>query len=354
MRNFYSILACLFLFLPIDLSAQKFEYSYDFPGSDAGNDVAELSDGSIITVGLSNSYGAGGNDMMVMKTSSSGTLLWIKYFGGTGDDGGNAVTIGANDEIYCAGYTTIGTNREGFLVKLGSNGNLIWSKNFGGTGADEFRDITNKAGNFYLVGNTASAGAGAKDMWFLKTDADGTIIQNKTIGFAADEEANSLTLTSDNNIVIAGRTGSFSNFNVFAAKVNLSGDTLWTRKFNYYLNGSSSTVVTAKGIVELSDKKLLIIGIGWDGIGNYSSTFHLRLDLSGNTIYSKWTSLLSDGGADVAPGANGSYFLLINSCNFGCPIVLKKYDSAGTDNVTLPPSQNAVGPLAVITGAVVV
>ena len=91
MRNFYSILACLFLFLPIDLSAQKFEYSYDFPGSDAGNDVAELSDGSIITVGLSNSYGAGGNDMMVMKTSSSGTLLWIKYFGGTGDDGGNAV-----------------------------------------------------------------------------------------------------------------------------------------------------------------------------------------------------------------------------------------------------------------------
>ena len=104
MRNFYSILACLFLFLPIDLSAQKFEYSYDFPGSDAGNDVAELSDGSIITVGLSNSYGAGGNDIMVMKTSSSGTLLWIKYFGGTGDDGGNAVTIGANDEIYCAGY----------------------------------------------------------------------------------------------------------------------------------------------------------------------------------------------------------------------------------------------------------
>jgi len=333
MRNFYSLLACLILFLPLQLSAQKFENSYDFPGSDAGNDVAELSDGSIITVGLSNSYGAGGNDMMVMKTSSSGTLLWIKYFGGTGDDGGNAVTIGANDEIYCAGYTTIGTNREGFLVKLGSNGNLIWSKNFGGTGADEFRDITNKAGNFYLVGNTASAGAGAKDMWFLKTDADGTIIQNKTIGFAADEEANSLTLTSDNNIVIAGRTGSFSNFNVFAAKVNLSGDTLWTRKFNYYLNGSSSTVVTAKGIVELSDQKLLIIGIGWDGIGNYSSTFHLRLDLSGNTIYSKWTSLLSDGGADVAPGANGSYFLLINSCNFGCPIVLKKYDSAGTETL---------------------
>ncbi len=333
MRNFYSLLACLIIFLPLHLSAQKFENSYDFPGSDAGNDVAELSDGSIITVGLSNSYGAGGNDMMVMKTSKSGTLLWIKYFGGIGEDGGNAVTIDSNDEIYSAGYTTLGTNRDAFLVKLGSNGNFIWSKNFGGIGFDEFKDITNKAGKFYMVGNTASAGAGAKDMWFLKTDADGTIIQNKTIGFAADEEANSLTLTSDNNIVIAGRTSSFTNFNVFAAKVNLSGDTLWTRKYNYYLNGGASTVPSAKGVVELSDQKLLIIGVGWDGIGNYSSTFHLRLDLAGNTIYSKWTTLLSDGGADVAPGANGSYFLLINSCNFGCPIVLKKYDAAGTETL---------------------
>jgi hypothetical protein len=333
MKNFYSFLVGLILFLPLHLSAQKFENSYDFPGSDAGNDVAELSDGSIVTVGLSNSFGAGGNDMMVMKTSQSGSLLWIKYFGGIGEDGGNAITIGSNDEIYCAGYTTIGTNRDAFLVKLGSNGNLIWSKNFGGLGFDEFKDITNKAEKFYMVGNTTSAGAGAKDIWFLKTDAEGTIIQNKTIGFAADEEGNSLTLTSDNNIVIAGRSSSFTNFNVFAAKVNLSGDTLWTRKYNYYLNGSSSSVTTAKGIVELSDQKLLIVGIGWDGIGNYSSTFHLRIDLAGNTVYSKWTTLLSDGGADVAAGANGSYFLLINSCNFGCPIVLKKYDAAGTETL---------------------
>lgn len=333
MRNFYSLLASLIIFLPLQLSAQKFENSYDFPGSDAGNDVAELSDGSIITVGLSNSYGAGGNDMMVMKTNKSGTLLWVKYFGGTGEDGGNAVTIDSNDDIYCAGYTTIGTNRDAFLVKLASNGNFIWSKSFGGLGFDEFKDITNKAGKFYMVGNTASAGAGAKDIWFLKTDADGTVIQNKTIGFAADEEANSLTLTSDNNIVIAGRTGSFSNFNVFAAKVNLSGDTLWTRKYNYYLNGSSSSVTTAKGIAELTDQNLLIVGIGWDGIGNYSSTFHLRLDANGNTVYSKWNMMLSDAGSDVIAGKSGSYYLLINSCNFGCPIVLKKFNSAGTETL---------------------
>lgn len=333
MRKIYSLLACLITLFPLHLAAQKFENSYEYPGTDAGNDVAELSDGSIITVGVSNSYGAGGNDMMVMKTNKSGVLLWIKYFGGTSEDGGNAVTIDSNDDIYCAGFTTIGTNKDGFLVKLGSNGNLIWSKTFGGIGVDEFKDITFKSGKFYVVGSTSSAGAGAKDIWFVKTDTDGNTIQNKTIGFPSDEEANSLTLTSDNNIVIAGRTSSFTNFNVFAAKVNLSGDTLWTRKYNYYLNGSSSSVTTAKGIVELSDQNLLMVGIGWDGIGNYSSTFHLRLDLAGNTIYSKWTTLLSDGGADVAAGTNGSYYLLINSCNFGCPIVLKKYNSAGTETL---------------------
>lgn len=333
MKNLYFILSILLCCFSTGSNAQKFENSYSLPGSEAGNDVAELSDGTIITTGNSNSFGAGGYDLMVMKSSKSGELLWVKYLGGTGDDMGNAIAIGSNNEIYCAGYTTVGTNKEGYLVKLDANGNILWTRNFGGAGSDEFKDIAFKSGKIYAIGNTGSAGAGGQDIWFLKTDTAGVIIQNKTLGFAADENANGLTLTTDGNIVVAGRTSSFVGYNVFVAKFNLSGDSLWTRKYNYYLNGGSSTVAAGKGVAELTNQHLLICGIGWDGIGNYSSTFHLRLDANGNTIYSKWTSLLSDQGADVLAGKNGSYYLLINSCNYGCPIVLKKYDLSGTETL---------------------
>jgi hypothetical protein len=331
MRNYIYSILIVFIALPFHLSAQRFENSYSLPGIEMGNDVAELSDGSIITVGNSNSYGSGGNDMMVMKSSKSGELLWVKYIGGTGTDAGNGVAIGLNDDIYCVGSTTVGNNTDGYLVKLDVSGNILWTKTFGGAANDEFKDVTYKSGKVYAIGNTASAGAGALDIWFLKTDEDGNIIQNKTLGFAADENANAVTLTSDGNLAITGRTASFTGFNVFVAKFNLSGDTLWTKKYNFDLDGAISSLPSGKGIAELSDQNLLICGIGWDGLGNYSATFHLRLNTSGNTVYSKWTTLLSDSGADVIAGKNGSYYLLINSCNFGCPIVLKKFDAAGTE-----------------------
>jgi hypothetical protein len=74
-------------------------------------------------------------------------------------------------------------------------------------------------------------------------------------------------------------------------------------------------------------------GYGWDGIGNYSSAFHLRLDANGNTVYLKWSMLLAEGGVDVAAGKNGSYYVLISYSNFGTRIVLKKFDQAGTETL---------------------
>lgn len=74
---------------------------------------------------------SGLNDMFVMKTTSSGSLLWIKYFGGSGEDAAKAVTIGPNDEIYAAGYKTAGSLKDGMLVKLDANGVALWTKTFG-------------------------------------------------------------------------------------------------------------------------------------------------------------------------------------------------------------------------------
>ena len=42
---------------------------------------------------------------------------------------------------------------------------------------------------------------------------------------------------------------------------------------------------------------------------------------------------MSDGGSDVVAGKSGSYFLLINSCNYGCPLVLKKFNAIGTETL---------------------
>lgn len=128
MKTFLTRLILLLSLSAATAYSQKFENAYILPGTDAGKDIAELSDGSIITVGTSNSYGAGGNDLFVMKTNVSGSILWIRYFGGTGDDGGLSVSVSPQDEIYAAGYKTTGTDKDGFVVKLNAAGTTIWSR----------------------------------------------------------------------------------------------------------------------------------------------------------------------------------------------------------------------------------
>lgn len=332
MKNFILLVSLFSWLLPQQLKAQKFETSFDQPGTDIGHDVIELSDGSYVIAGITTSYSFGGNDLIVTKTTASGAILWSKNFGGPGDDGGKVIFSGPNDDIFVGGYTTNGTNKEGFLVKLTTNGALIWTKTFGGALADEFTGGGYKSGKVYLCGNTSSAGAGNSDIWFLKTDTAGAIIQNKTLGTTGADVANKLTFTSDNNIAVAGKTSGLGSNTVYVAKLNLSGDSLWTRSYDLSNSTITNYIPEAFGLTELSNQQLLITGQGWD-VGNYPSTFHLRLDLNGSTIYTKWTTLLSDLGTDVCAGKNGSYYLVINSCNFGCRIVLKKFDNTGTETL---------------------
>lgn len=328
----------LFVFLLLTISlftrAQKFEKNYGGPGSDNGIDVATLSDGSIISVGTSNSYGAGGNDIMILKTNSSGVLLWVKYLGGSSDDQGRSVAIGSNDEIYISGITT-SSGAGGvdiYLAKLNTSGNLLWTKTIGGAASDYVNDMLFKNNKLFLIGSTLSSGAGGEDIYFVSSDTAGTIINTKTLGGTAADFANCIATTNDGNLILGGRSASYTGFNVYVAKINYVGDTLWTKKFNLNSNTgqAGNTNIAAKGITQLSDQQYLVTGFGFKNNGGYGNMFHLRLDALGNQVYSLWSSSLSDEGTDVISGTNGGYILLRAYCNFGCSMFVDKYDKNGS------------------------
>ncbi len=71
----------------------------------------------------------GGFDMVVVKVDPSGTVLWAKNYGGTGNDGGNEVVIG-NDNKILVGAGSYGTfegiantgGQDAYLLSLDENG----------------------------------------------------------------------------------------------------------------------------------------------------------------------------------------------------------------------------------------
>jgi hypothetical protein len=146
------------------------EWSKTFGGSsfDAGYSVQQTNDGGYVIAGLSGgdlSVWPPVGDVYLIKTDSSGDLMWQKTFGGPSYDEGKSVQQTLDGGYIIAGYTESGLHyeagcRDVYLIKTDSSGDLMWQKTFGGQKWDEGKSVQQTLDGGYIVaGYTESYGA---------------------------------------------------------------------------------------------------------------------------------------------------------------------------------------------------
>src|SRR6266852_2645273 len=97
-------------------------------GDDYASSVQQTSDGGFIVAGYTNGFGAGGQDVLLVKVDRSGMIQWAKTAGGTGSDRAFFVRQTSDGGYIVTGDTDSFTGVGQILVaKFDSTGKLQWA-----------------------------------------------------------------------------------------------------------------------------------------------------------------------------------------------------------------------------------
>jgi len=184
----FTLIALILLSSVCLVNGQGYEqWSRNIGGSDTERfeAVQETPDGGFVAVGTIEAFGQEYNDLYMVKTDSAGSVEWEKHHGGEDDEAAFSVALTKDGGFIVVGDTKssgAGVN-DLWILKTDSAGEMDWEQIYGGAKADSANSILAlDDGGYIIVGYTGSYGAGAYDVWLLKTDADGNILWNNTYG----------------------------------------------------------------------------------------------------------------------------------------------------------------------------
>ena len=187
------------------------QWSQTFGGSESEGaySVQQTADGGFIIAGETYSFGKGRSDFWLVKTDPQGNKKWSRTFGGPYADEALSVKQTACGGFIIAGRTaSFGAGKDDvWLIKTDPEGNKEWSQTFGGVFSDEGASVEQTAcGGFIIAGRTASFGAGKDDVWLIKTDPEGNKQWSQAFGSSEGDWASSVWQTTDGGFIVAGDT----------------------------------------------------------------------------------------------------------------------------------------------------
>jgi len=199
-------------FLKLDSNgAIQWTKSHGGPGQDWGNAVIQTSDNGFLGVGYSNSYGAGGFDLYLVKLDSNGDLEYEKYYGGIDWDFAWDVIEYQPGKFYIVGETqSFGLgDTDGWLVQFDElTQSFVWDTTYGDIGADGLRAISQfRNGTLSCTGYYTNSGETQSDLLYLNFDPTTHMTNTQlTLGDTLNDGGNDITLFSDSTVMITGYT----------------------------------------------------------------------------------------------------------------------------------------------------
>ena len=261
----------------------------------------------IIVTGYTKSFGAGGEDAWILKVNSSdGSIIWQKAYGTSNDDRFQRVITssynGSVSYVFAGRTYTSSTRYDFWLMVTDKDGNIKMSKRYFYpllSPGDEFSwDIKETQDGAFVIIDLADRyiGSGGRDIWILKIrKEDGEIIWQKAFGGQYDDEARSLLIDENGDIIIAGTARSLvsgSNaYDIWILRLDKDGNLKWQKVYGM-MGSSSSSHDLASSICQSDDGNFVIAGYTTTS-GGGTDVFVMKITPEGYIKFNPASSMVS-------------------------------------------------------------
>ncbi|HFA50639.1 MAG TPA: hypothetical protein ENJ95_16655 [Bacteroidetes bacterium] len=384
------LLAIPFLFAALNLFGQGWERAYGDADSDGFYDVLPMPDGGYLAVGRTQTSLAPIHyDLLLVKTDADGLVDWSRQYSDTLYSFlGNSIVPTADGGFLIGGTALTESIPRGYLLKtdnLGNRewqvtspqdsvwgrkalqlldgtfalagsavhegngngadydfyamrvsadgGNVVFSKQYGGVLYDDCQDmVETNGGGLLLAGLTNSFGNGHYDVYLVEVDTMGNVNWSKTIGTPNAELAYAIATTADGNYVITGQTEAQAaeSEDVFLAKIDPSGNTLWWKTYQ------KASLDIAFDVQETSSGNFVLAGNTRADINADRNAFLLMATSSGDEYWKRdFGGVNGDGAYSVILAGNGGYVMAGYTRSFGqgsADAYLVRTDQSGVAN----------------------
>ena len=162
-------------FLYANLNGPIYFASYAGVGDERAIRIIQSLDNFFYLIGYTNSFGAGGNDIFVIKLDGFWNIWWQKTYGGAGEDLIMDATIDDNFGLVIAGSTD-GFNSQGtdnLIIRIDKDGNLIKGVSFGGPYDENIESATLDSSSHFIFQSKSNSYTNGtiNDIILLKTDS---------------------------------------------------------------------------------------------------------------------------------------------------------------------------------------
>jgi uncharacterized delta-60 repeat protein len=298
------------------------ETTWGGAGSDVAEGVASAADGSSYVVGITDSFtrdpfGNPSPKIFIVKVAPNGSVTWQRIWNGTTIRGLGRpdVAVSADGSVYVTGITADNGN-DAVLLKFDTNGTLLWERAWGGAASDEGLAVaTASDGSVYIAGTATSFGPSSSGLFVVKFDSAGNLVWQRISDGA---QGNAVAVASDGSVYAAGTTprpDQIGNFDIVVMKITAAGTLVWQRTY------SAGEVVDPRGRMAVgSDGSIVMVG-AIQTVSRRSadiSALIVKLTSDGALVFDKqFDGKVSETGDGVAVAPDDTIYVAGTTTTFG-------------------------------------